>query len=119
MDWRSISNEREKYAAYLCSREWSEKKEAVRRRAGGKCELCRCYQMDACHHLTYLRKYRERIEDLQAICSGCHEFTHGKRNEDPAKAADIVRTMRKHGISIEALTDAWQVLNTDIGALLP
>lgn len=82
-DWRSITNDKEKYAAYLCSREWCEKREAVRERAGGKCERCGVLPMDACHHLTYERKYAERLEDLQAICNPCHEFTHGKIDIDP------------------------------------
>jgi hypothetical protein len=39
--------------------------------------------MSHVHHLTYERKYHERLEDLQGLCEGCHEFTHGKRNRDP------------------------------------
>jgi hypothetical protein len=85
-DWRSITDEKEKYAAYLCSREWAEKREAVRERAENHCERCLIGPMEACHHLTYLRKYDEQLEDLQAICNGCHEFTHGKANDDPADA---------------------------------
>lgn len=41
MDWRDIENDREKYAAYLCSREWNVLKEAVKERSGGKCERCK------------------------------------------------------------------------------
>ena len=83
-DWRSIADDKEKYQAYLCSREWAEKREAIRERAGGKCERCRTLPMDAVHHLTYARKYNEDLADLQAICSACHEFTHGKSDVDPA-----------------------------------
>ena len=82
-DWRSIEDDREKYAAYLCSREWAVKREAVRERSGGKCERCHVLPMDHVHHLTYERKYREELEDLQASCKPCHEFTHGKSNDDP------------------------------------
>ncbi|MBA3480618.1 MAG: hypothetical protein H0T51_02280 [Pirellulales bacterium] len=80
-NWRSITNEKEKYAAYLCSREWAVLKEAVRERSGGICERCRLLPMDATHHLT--SKYQETIEDLQAICTSCHNFTHGKSSFDP------------------------------------
>lgn len=83
MDWRDITDEKEKYAAYLCSREWSEKKEAVKQRAGGKCERCFVNLIDAVHHLTYARKYKEELNDLQGICQPCHEFTHGKIDQDP------------------------------------
>jgi hypothetical protein len=83
MDWKKIVDEREKYQAYLCSREWSKKREAVRKRCGDKCERCGINKIDAVHHLTYARKYEERIEDLQGICNGCHEFIHGKSDVDP------------------------------------
>lgn len=81
--WQDIENEREKYAAYLCSREWAEKREAVRARAKGRCERCLRAPMEACHHLTYERKYKELLEDLQGTCRPCHEFTHGKSDRDP------------------------------------
>jgi replicative DNA helicase len=83
MEWRQIENEREKYMAYLCSREWAEKREAVRGRANGLCERCRSFPMDACHHLTYARKYAEELSDLQAICEPCHDYIHGKSDFDP------------------------------------
>lgn len=83
-DWREINDEKEKYQAYLCSREWAEKREAVRERCGGICERCENLSMDAVHHLTYARKYEESLEDLQSICRFCHEYTHGKLSVDPA-----------------------------------
>ncbi len=82
-DWRSITDEREKYAAYLCSREWGVLKEAVHERAGGVCERCNRNKIDAVHHLTYARKYRELLTDLAGWCGGCHAFTHGKIDYDP------------------------------------
>lgn len=81
--WRDIADDREKYAAYLCSREWGLLKEAVHERSSGRCERCLTRGIDAVHHLTYARKYAERLDDLQGLCSGCHEFTHGKTSEDP------------------------------------
>lgn len=84
MDWRATSGEREKYQAYLCSREWGVKKEAVRKRAGGICERCNANQMDHVHHLTYARKYQEELGDLRALCKPCHDFAHGRASYDPA-----------------------------------
>jgi hypothetical protein len=84
MEWKSMPDGKEKYSAYLCSREWSVLKEAVRDRSLGVCERCNVNRMDHVHHLTYIRKYAERIEDLRALCRGCHEFTHGKSSRDPA-----------------------------------
>lgn len=85
-DWKSIEDDREKYAAYLCSREWSVLKEHVKNRSLGKCERCRIFDGDAVHHLTYERKYNERLEDLQHTCKHCHSFIHGKSKYDPCDA---------------------------------
>jgi len=89
VDWRRLPDGKEKYQAYLCSREWSEKKEAVRKRSSGICERCRVYLMDAVHHLTYERKYAEQLSDLQEICRACHEFTHAKSQYDPRVFAPV------------------------------
>jgi hypothetical protein len=91
MGSNGLENDKEKYQAYLCSREWSEKREKVRKRAGGNCERCRVFPMDACHHLTYERKYNELLEDLQASCDFCHQFTHGKSDFDPLVYAKLIR----------------------------
>ncbi len=85
-DWRQIRDDREKYKAYLCSRDWALLRNAVRARCGGKCERCGVNDMECVHHLTYARKYDERIEDLAGWCNACHEFTHGKSDKDPAAA---------------------------------
>lgn len=85
MDWRTITDDREKYQAYLCSREWWEKRQAVAKRADGRCERCCFLPLDAVHHLTYARKYNERLEDLQAICNPCHQYTHGRIAADPSE----------------------------------
>lgn len=83
--WQDIADDREKYAAYLCSREWSILKEAVKKRSGGLCERCRVVPGSAVHHLTYIRQYHENLDDLQHICSTCHRFTHGKSDVDPSE----------------------------------
>lgn len=89
MSWQAISSDKEKYQAYLCSREWCARREAVRKRSDGKCERCRVNEMDHVHHLTYARKYDEPLDDLQALCKQCHEFTHGKSNHDPRVYAPV------------------------------
>lgn len=83
-DWRTIGNDKSKYQAYLCSREWSILKREVKRRSGGMCERCRQNPHECTHHLTYERKYAERLEDLQALCNKCHDFIHGKSDIDPS-----------------------------------
>ncbi len=90
-DWRESGiDERERYQRYLCSREWAILKEQVKQRSGGICERCRFNRSDAVHHLTYIRKYCEILDDLQDICNACHEFTHGKRARDPIMDAPLV-----------------------------
>ena len=90
MSWQAIASDKEKYQAYLCSREWCARREAVRKRSDGKCERCRVNEMDHVHHLTYARKYDEPLEDLQALCKQCHEFTHGKCDYDPRVNAPLL-----------------------------
>jgi len=90
MRWQDMPEGKEKYAAYLCSREWSVLKEAVRDRSAGICERCSANLMDHVHHLTYARKYKEDFVDLQACCKACHEFIHGKDNADPVHDRHIL-----------------------------
>lgn len=89
-NWRTITNDKSKYQAYLCSREWSVLKRKVRDRSGGRCERCRVNPHESTHHLTYERKYNERLEDLQGICNKCHAFIHGKSDFDPAAWPPVV-----------------------------
>lgn len=81
--WKTETDDREKYGLYLASREWSVLKEAVHARAKGVCERCNVNKIDAVHHLTYIRKYEEQLDDLQGLCKGCHDFNHGKSDVDP------------------------------------
>lgn len=85
-DWRNIRNRKEKYQAYLCSREWGLLREDVHTRANGMCERCETNKGYAVHHLTYRRIYRERLEDLRLLCEDCHEFVHGRGDVDPCAA---------------------------------
>lgn len=85
IDWRSIEDEKEKYAAYLCSEEWGRLRRAVLKRADARCERCFSPYIESVHHLTYIRRYREDLADLQAVCQGCHDFIHGRSPIDPAR----------------------------------
>lgn len=95
MNWQTIKDDREKYKAYLCSREWALLRNAVRERCGGKCERCKVNDMECVHHLTYARKYKERIDDLAGWCNACHEFTHGKSDVDPMIADTWVEWLNR------------------------
>jgi hypothetical protein len=82
-DWKDMPDGKEKYQHYLQSREWAEKRNAVKERCGGVCERCNLNLVGNTHHLTYERKYNERLEDLAGWCQGCHDFTHGHSDVDP------------------------------------
>ena len=110
MTWMSIADDREKYKAYLCSREWALLRNAVRARCGGKCERCKVNEMECVHHLTYARKYNERIEDLAGWCNACHEFTHAKSDKDPARSETWVDWLNR---SLAAESDGEKEMDSD------
>lgn len=75
------------YGEYLASREWAVLKEAVRKRSGDMCERNRPVHQapyQSTHHLTYERIGHELLTDLQAVCTPCHEYLSGKRDDDPS-----------------------------------
>jgi len=82
------------YQTYKASREWAVRREAVRKRANGKCERCLTADMQQVHHLTYARIGEEPLEDLLGVCKPCHEFLSAKTDTDPVilnSLADGVR----------------------------
>ena len=88
-NWKDMPEGKEKYQMYLASREWAEKRDGVRKRSGGICERCNWNKSDHVHHKTYIRKYNEKPYDLQALCKGCHDFTHNKSDVDPLLEAPV------------------------------
>jgi hypothetical protein len=112
----------EKYLAYLCSREWGLKREAVIDRSRGMCERCGWNAGVAVHHKTYARIYREPLSDLIHLCEDCHQFVHGLGNIDRrAEVADrINRRFELAGsrwrIDVEAEgSDRWCAYDDDGG----
>lgn len=73
------------YPRYLASREWAQKKEAVRERSSGWCERCGVRNHDQTHHLTYKNIGKESIDELLGVCRECHEFLSAKSDYDPTK----------------------------------
>jgi hypothetical protein len=118
MDWQDLEDDREKYAAYLCSREWSVLKAAVHLRSGGVCERCKRNDIDAVHHLTYARKYREELADLQGLCNGCHMFTHAKSDVDPALPPAAVRIVQEGDRLVFEVSGKQYDLGVSIGLSL-
>ena len=90
MNWKRMPEGKEKYAAYLCSREWAIKRTSVASRCGGMCERCGLNEMDCVHHLTYARKYNESLTDLAGWCDQCHAYVHGKSDFCPADLFETI-----------------------------
>ena len=95
-DWRSISDDKEKYQAYLCSRDWAKLKKAVHKRANGKCERCGLFNIGAVHHVTYARKYKEDLDDLAGWCAGCHKHLHDDHWLDPCRHQSLLREIKNY-----------------------
>ncbi len=76
IDWKELPDGKEKYQAYLCSPEWWAIRKRVIARADGVCENCGIGKVAHVHHLTYARKYNERLSDLLGVCIECHSGIH-------------------------------------------
>ena len=75
------------HQAYLKSDVWAEKRRQVLIRANGKCEGDKCGAIVVSdslldvHHLTYDRVGgNEKLSDLKALCSSCHQKADKKRD---------------------------------------
>jgi len=69
------------YALYIKSAEWRKKREAKLKSVGKRCENIRCrseFNLE-CHHKTYVRLGREKLRDLQILCTVCHMEDHDQR----------------------------------------
>lgn len=76
---------RERYRRYLQSDAWKTKRKAVLQAAGFRCRRCGAPATEV-HHETYKRIYNERMSDLTALCSNCHEAAHSKTPKTEKKA---------------------------------
>src|SRR6266705_1325464 len=84
-EWCSLSRTdfAEARGRYAASREWQVLRRAVFTRAGGTCERCAKNPATQVHHMTYTRRFHERVSDLLAVCRPCHEWYSGKDIPDP------------------------------------
>ena len=83
---------KKKYHDYLKTDSWRKKRKKVLIRDNWTCQKCHEQRASDIHHLTYVRIFRERMEDLMAVCRKCHEELHGierasvfKQSTDPIK----------------------------------
>jgi 5-methylcytosine-specific restriction endonuclease McrA len=74
-DWQ------QRYAAYLASPEWQERRRLVLRRAGNRCEACLVQPAEEVHHLTYRHVGEEFLWELKAVCRACHKRLHPEKHQ--------------------------------------
>ena len=77
---------RERYRQYLQSDAWKTKRKSVLQAAGFRCRRCGARATEV-HHETYKRIYNERMSDLTALCSNCHEAAHTRTPKRGKKSA--------------------------------
>lgn len=75
-----ITEKKTKYQKYITSQEWYDLKIDLLKIRGCKCEKCGKKKRPTglhIHHLTYVRLFKEKAEDLLILCPTCHMKIHG------------------------------------------
>ena len=65
-----------RYHEYLKSAEWKTIRDKVIERDNGMCLHCKTNPAQEVHHKHYKTIYREKIDDLESVCSDCHRAIH-------------------------------------------
>lgn len=75
------------YKEYIKSEKWKKKVAYIKEVRNNRCEVCGNKENLQVHHLTYKRLGKEKDEDLQLLCGGCHMKAHliGEKEEDIMK----------------------------------
>ena len=68
---------RARYAAYLDTTQWKQKRAAVLQRERSICQGCGSNRACDVHHLTYAHVGKELLFELVALCRACHDVVHG------------------------------------------
>jgi 5-methylcytosine-specific restriction endonuclease McrA len=79
MELIEMSDAQKRYRAYLDylkSPEWASTKRRAFAKHGYRCARCEATSKLHVHHKTYKRLGRERLSDLEILCSDCHEKQH-------------------------------------------
>lgn len=85
-----------RYSEYLKSPEWKAKRKRLYRDRGGRCEDCgkKLKSHYHAHHKTYERVGNEDLDDLELLCTKCHEKRH------PGKKLTRRKRARKSSLSL-------------------
>jgi 5-methylcytosine-specific restriction endonuclease McrA len=74
-------NGRVDYHLYIVSVEWKLKRLEALRHYGEACDQCGDKNNLQVHHIHYKNLGREKLEDLQILCKGCHFALHEEKGE--------------------------------------
>jgi hypothetical protein len=98
----------QKYNDYLKTDYWKAVADAVKKRAGYKCQLCNSPHDIEAHHRSYAHLGRELdfLDDLTCLCRKCHGRFHEKPIPPPAPAVIIV----KEGGSVRITAENFRCL---------
>jgi len=108
MPWETVPDGKEKYLAYLSSRDRALLEEEVRSRSGGLCERCLGHPSTQVRLMTYAALYRATPEDLLHLCVPCDEFLCGQRRRDPFLDVPV----RADGTVVETVYLAGKITGT-------
>ena len=75
-----------KYAEYLQTPAWKQKRIEKFQQVGYNCQLCNSDKKLQVHHKTYKNLRHEPLNDLTVLCAECHSLFHNKL----ASNSDIV-----------------------------
>ena len=103
-----MSEIRMNYQDYLNSDYWKQVSQAVKKRAGYRCQICNSQHDLQAHHRCYDHRGNElqHLDDLTCLCRRCHAIFHGKIQEQPVVVSTTVKVEQpksSHGMTWEEL----------------
>lgn len=104
-----------KYQTYLQTDYWKAVAQAVKKRAGYRCQICNSQHDLQAHHRCYDNRGRElqHLDDLTCLCRRCHAIFHGQLPAVPVeKGRDGKIKMRPESKPTDA---AWVEANLPAG----
>jgi len=96
----------EEYNEYIMGGVWRERSQMFIKQVG-KCELCGDTTDLECHHITYRNLGEETKEDIQVLCSKCHDK---KTQANEYKKTKMKRFVGGQDIGMEDLKMQEQML---------
>jgi hypothetical protein len=93
-----------RYQGYLQSDYWQKVSEAVKAKAGYRCQVCNSPHDLQAHHRSYANRGKEleHIEDLTCLCRRCHESFHGAKPPGMHKAQLLAEPPKPEMVLITA-----------------